>query len=157
VVHFPLSEKSIRYKLSELKSDLFLDKSTRSIRFIVPMFNANLRLFTVIDFIIKMDAAGHINTKVYLSSLRQNNFVTTSDFVRFVLELLLLSIVIIHSYRELRVALLVGLPAYMNFWNTVDTVRQVTSFFFFVNLLWSVSKSFSSPCRAFFIFVSLYM
>ncbi len=58
MVHFPMVANKISYKLAELKTDLFLDKKTRSIELIVTLFNANLKLFAVIEFNIHLNAAG---------------------------------------------------------------------------------------------------
>ena len=70
MVHFPVDPKKMRYMMAELKRDRFIDKSTRSLMFIVNVLNAGLELFAVIEFSITLDAAGKVTTSKILHSLR---------------------------------------------------------------------------------------
>ncbi len=64
MVEFPMVAKHIKYKLAELKTDRFVDKSTRGLTFIITLLNANLELFAVVQFNIFLNAAGHVSTRI---------------------------------------------------------------------------------------------
>ena len=61
MVHFPMVQQKIKYQIAELKRDLFIDKHTRDLEFIITLFNANLKLFAVIEFKIYFNAAGFVS------------------------------------------------------------------------------------------------
>ena len=118
MVNFPPDSTMITRKLSELKSDLFIDKQTRRLLFIITIFNANLRLFAVMNFDVALNAAGRVATEARLASLRMSNFVTFEDYVRVALEIILILLNVSHTAKEIVILRFIGLRDYLNFWNT---------------------------------------
>jgi hypothetical protein len=89
------------------------------------VFNANLKLFSVIDFEMMLNAAGQVSTKTAVSSVRINNFVDASDFFRVAVEVSMFVLMVMHTFKELKTARAVGVGAYFNFWNSIDAARQI--------------------------------
>jgi len=107
-----------------MKADRFIDKKTRKLMFIVTKFNANLKLFAVIQFEATINAAGDVSTKTALRSVRVNQFVNFRDFCRVLFECAAVFLMILQTAQELSTLLFVGFRAYVNFWNIVDGARQ---------------------------------
>jgi hypothetical protein len=124
MVQFPTKQQKVRYLIEELKADRFIDKKTRKLMFIVTKFNANLRLFAVIQFQVTINAAGDVSTKTALRSVRVNQFVNARDFARIIFEAGSIFLMVMQSFQELETLFTVGFRAYVNFWNLVDGARQ---------------------------------
>jgi len=89
------------------------------------VFNANLKLFATIDFQVMLNAAGAVETKKAVSSVRINQFVGAADYIRVCLELILIGLMVQHTRKEVLTARVVGIASYLNFWNLIDAARQV--------------------------------
>jgi len=128
-VRFPTREKKVKYMMDELKSDLFVDKATRRLMFIVTVLNANLKLFAVIRFDIGIDAAGKITAFSKIASIKAEYFVNYMDYVRLAVECIVVLLVVYDTYTEILTIGSVGLYVYLNFWNTVDSLRRVLFYY----------------------------
>jgi hypothetical protein len=124
MVQFPTKQQKVRYLIEELKADRFIDKKSRRLMFIVTKFNANLKLFAVVQFEATINAAGDVRTKTVLRSVRVNQFVNGRDFARVALESVVVFLMFLHTIQEVKTLQDVGLRAYANFWNVVDAARQ---------------------------------
>jgi hypothetical protein len=72
-----------------------------------------------------LNAAGQVSTKTAVSSVRINNFVDFTDFVRLTIEVTMLVLMFKHTFKEIKTARSVGVVTYLNFWNSIDTARQL--------------------------------
>jgi len=124
MVQFPTKRKKVKYLIKEMKADRFIDKKTRKLMFIVTKFNANLRLFAVIQFEVTINAAGDVSTQTALRSVRVNQFVNFRDVCRVFVECATVFLMILQTAQELKTLLSVGFRAYVNFWNIIDGARQ---------------------------------
>jgi len=132
MVQFPTKQQKVKYLIKEMKADRFIDKKTRKLMFIVTKFNANLKLFAVIQFEVTINAAGDVSTKTALRSVRVNQFVNFRDFCRVLLECAAVFLMVLQTIQELSTLLFVGFRAYVNFWNIVDGARQ---FLFYYSII----------------------
>jgi hypothetical protein len=71
------------------------------------------------------NAAGEVSTEKIVSSVRINHMVDFVDYIRVVMEVLLVVLMVMHTREELQTARRVGYANYMNFWNAIDTARQL--------------------------------
>jgi hypothetical protein len=81
------------------------------------VFNANLKLFSVIEFNIHLNAAGLLSSSTNISSVRVDSFVGARDWFRLGVEIVVVVIMLYHSWSEFVTAITVGFSNYMNFWN----------------------------------------
>jgi hypothetical protein len=88
------------------------------------VFNANLKLFAVMDFQVMFNAAGEVSTEKIVSSVRINHMVDFVDYIRVFMEVLLVVLMVMHSREEFKTAQKVGFANYLNFWNAIDAARQ---------------------------------
>ena len=132
MVQFPTKQQKVRHLIKEMKADRFIDKKTRKLMFIVTKFNANLKLFAVIQFEVTINAAGDVSTETALRSVRVNQFVNFRDFGRVFLECVAVILMVLQSIQELKTWYIVGFRAYVNFWNVVDGARQ---FLFYYSII----------------------
>jgi hypothetical protein len=95
----------------------FFDKQTRNIMIVGTVFNANLKLFSVIEFNIHLNAAGLLSSSTNISSVRVDSFVGARDWFRLGVEIVVVVIMLYHSWSEFVTAITVGFSNYMNFWN----------------------------------------
>jgi hypothetical protein len=89
------------------------------------VFNANLKLFAVMDFQVMFNAAGQVSTKKIVSSVRINTMVDFVDYIRVAMEVLLAVLMVMHTRAEIKTARTVGFSSYLNFWNSIDAARQL--------------------------------
>ena len=129
MVRFPTNEKKVKYMVDELKSDLFVDKATRRLMFVVTVLNANLKLFAVIRFNIGIDAAGKITTFTKIASIKAEYFVNSMDYFRVAVECTIVLLVVYETYMDFLTMRSVGFFVYLNFWNAVDQVRRILFYY----------------------------
>ena len=115
MVDFPLDAEVAAYKVQELKHDRWIDKQTRKLQAVFTVYNGNLRLFAVSRLIVDFDSAGNVGTSISIGSLRLDDTVLLTDWVRVGLEGLVVLFALHHTWIEL-LELLEYRRGYFIFW-----------------------------------------
>ncbi len=127
VVNFDFEPVSALKKLQELRTDRFIDESTRWLRVDLTTYNPSANLFAHIEFILTIDNTGYIMPKLRVTTMKTEAYLNTvRDYVNIVLEILVMISVVMFAIGDIKDCLIMrsrqgGIGAYWNnFWNWID-------------------------------------